>query len=371
MSEPYAQARPAQRFCRKLRRPPPPPYAGGRSERSDLVRIFSTFSAARTWDDGTVTVADRVLELLRVSHAAYDDDELARRLDVEPRQAINQACRRLAAEGRLRRYPGPEGKIVNEFIDSPTIPASGALPEREAAQESAAVSPDDTAEGEPAGQPIDLLPGLPLATVLADLAEVRPLFHSEADFQLALAWQIKLARPDAVVRLETRPFPDESVYLDLLLRDPGTGHRVAVELKYPTRLLVAEHDGEAYRLRDHAAHDVLRHDVVKDVHRVERCVDAGAADAGWVMALTNEPGYWTRSERVTIDAAFRLHEGRVLEGTTAWSSLAGPGTTARRNVPLALRGRYPLTWHDYSQVGAGTASRFRYLAVPVAGVVAS
>lgn len=251
-------------------------------------------------------MADRVLQLLRVSHAAYDDDELARRLDVEPRQASNQACRRLAAEVGLRRYPCPEGKIVNEFIDSPTIPANGALPEREAAQESGAVSPDDTAEGEPAGQPIDLLPGLPLATVLADLAEVRPLFHSEA-----------------------------------------------------------------YRLRDHAAHDVLRHDVVKDVHRVERCVDAGAADAGWVMALTNEPGYWTHSERVSIDAAFRLHEGRVPEGTTAWSSLAGPGTTARRNVPLALRGCYPLTWHDYSQVGAGTASRFRYLAVPVTGVVVS
>jgi len=46
-----------------------------------------------------VTVADRVLQLLRVSHAAYDDDELARRLDVEPWQASNQACRRLAAEG--------------------------------------------------------------------------------------------------------------------------------------------------------------------------------------------------------------------------------------------------------------------------------
>lgn len=44
-------------------------------------------------------MADRVLQLLRVSHAAYDDDELARRLDVEPWQASNQACRRLAAEG--------------------------------------------------------------------------------------------------------------------------------------------------------------------------------------------------------------------------------------------------------------------------------
>ncbi|MFG2054182.1 hypothetical protein ACGFI9_09125 [Micromonospora sp. NPDC048930] len=53
-------------------------------------------------------------ELLR-SKTPLDDDELARLLDVQPRQTINQVCRRLEQSRRLRRYIGPDGKIVNEL----------------------------------------------------------------------------------------------------------------------------------------------------------------------------------------------------------------------------------------------------------------
>jgi hypothetical protein len=48
-----------------------------------------------------------------------DDDVLARRLGVGHRQAVNQAARRLEAQGRLRRFTGPDGKIVNALPDSP------------------------------------------------------------------------------------------------------------------------------------------------------------------------------------------------------------------------------------------------------------
>lgn len=61
------------------------------------------------------TVAVRVLEELRRSGVALDDDELARRLGVSPRQTINQVCRRLERAGRLRRYAGSAGKIVNDL----------------------------------------------------------------------------------------------------------------------------------------------------------------------------------------------------------------------------------------------------------------
>jgi hypothetical protein len=37
------------------------------------------------------------------------------------------------------------------------------------------------------------------------LAADRPVFHSEADLQLALAWQLQEADPTARIRLETRP----------------------------------------------------------------------------------------------------------------------------------------------------------------------
>ena len=62
------------------------------------------------------TLADRVLHTLRVTSHALDDDELANRLGVI-RQQINQVCNRLANQGLLRRYVGPESKLVNEVTE--------------------------------------------------------------------------------------------------------------------------------------------------------------------------------------------------------------------------------------------------------------
>jgi hypothetical protein len=96
------------------------------------------------------TIAVRVLEKLRRCETALDDDELARQLGVSPRQTINQACRRLESAGRLRRYVGSEGKIVNdcravdgELLSEPVITAV-------ATGAQALVEVDD-AEGEVAG----------------------------------------------------------------------------------------------------------------------------------------------------------------------------------------------------------------------------
>jgi hypothetical protein len=67
-----------------------------------------------------------------------------------------------------------------------------------------------------------------VAGALSALAVHRPVFHSERDFQHALAWQIQLAQPQAQVRLETRP--RRGVHLDLLIALDGI--RTAIEVKY-------------------------------------------------------------------------------------------------------------------------------------------
>ena len=56
---------------------------------------------------------ERVLNALRLSDEPLDDDELARRTGISPRQAVNQVCRALEREGTLSRVPGPRGKLVN------------------------------------------------------------------------------------------------------------------------------------------------------------------------------------------------------------------------------------------------------------------
>ena len=58
------------------------------------------------------SLAERILGQLDAEDIPLDDDELAARLGVV-RQAVNQACRRLATEGRIRRGPSGGGKIVN------------------------------------------------------------------------------------------------------------------------------------------------------------------------------------------------------------------------------------------------------------------
>src|SRR5687767_2685935 len=71
--------------------------------------------------------------------------------------------------------------------------------------------------------------------LMQELAVQRPVFHSEADFQHALAWQWHRHASEHVIRLETRPFVTERFALDLAVRAGET--RIAIELKHLVRAL--------------------------------------------------------------------------------------------------------------------------------------
>ncbi len=206
--------------------------------------------------------------------------------------------------------------------------------------------------------------------VMSTLAQERPVFHSEADFQHALAWCIRTTNPDLRVRLEYQPFQsrpirEKRVYLDLWLPDIG----VAVELKYYTRKLEFEHNGESFALRHHAAYPLRRYDFLKDVQRLERvCGERGIAQAGFAVLLTNDPLYWTRPARDDIvDAAFRLHDGRQVskEKELDWSKDASDGTKKGREKSICLARSYGLLWRDYEEFDSVRYGQFRYLAVQV------
>ena len=199
--------------------------------------------------------------------------------------------------------------------------------------------------------------------VLASLAVARPVFHSEADFQFAFAWEAKVIRPDLEVRLETHPEPN--VRLDLELIDPASGAGVAVELKYMTRLWAGTDRGETFALKNHGASDLRGYDVLKDVARVERFVNARPGWSGLVIVLTNEPAYWRPKThgRVTNADAFRLHEGAVLVGERRWGPLTG-GTAKGRETAITLRGRYAARWSDYARLDSSPGGTFRLLVIP-------
>jgi hypothetical protein len=206
--------------------------------------------------------------------------------------------------------------------------------------------------------------GLDLDRLLERLAVARPIFHSEADFQHALAWQIQVDNPAARIRLETRP--KRGVHLDVFVH--LASERVAIELKYLAARFEGVVAGEVFDLPNQGAQDISRHDVVKDLVRVERLLAEGLADSGWVIALSNDSSYWrpgTKSD--PIDAMFRVHEGRSFSGVLHWSSRAGAGTTRGRDQPLTLQSVYTCGWRDYSTVtsAAGRAVPFRHLSFAV------
>lgn len=64
------------------------------------------------------TLPERILHTLRVSRRSWDDDQLTAHLSVSHRQAVNQACNRLAAGGKIHRYVGDGGKLVNSLVES-------------------------------------------------------------------------------------------------------------------------------------------------------------------------------------------------------------------------------------------------------------
>lgn len=58
---------------------------------------------------------ERIAALLR-RRPGLDDDEISQLTGIEPRQQVNQICRRLERRGVLTRTAGPRGKIVNALV---------------------------------------------------------------------------------------------------------------------------------------------------------------------------------------------------------------------------------------------------------------
>lgn len=208
--------------------------------------------------------------------------------------------------------------------------------------------------------------GTDLTSTLQALASLRPAFHSEADFQLAFAWQVKVHDPQVEVYLETRPA--EGVHLDVAFERPDLGAYTAIELKYLTRAWSGPITGQQYGLKNHGAQDIRAYDVVKDICRVEEFTAKRPGANGAVIVITNDGNYWRpQNDGDTSNAAaFRLGDDVVMSGARAWGPRTGPGTKRGRDKALLVAGTYPLHWREYSDLGDRRhGSRFRQLVIEV------
>jgi hypothetical protein len=204
-----------------------------------------------------------------------------------------------------------------------------------------------------------------ISEILAILAKKRPIFHSEADFQHAFAWEIQQKLPNASVRLEL-PIQVENQFLHIDVWVAYQDQVLAVELKYKTRALSVEVDGEQYRLKSQSAQDVGRYDFIKDIQRLERISTASKNFDGYAVLLTNDSAYWIKPANVnSVDANFRINDGRILEGVFNWAENTSIGTKKNREQPLVLNKKQLVRWETYSQPSLGSYGLFRSLTIKV------
>jgi len=203
-----------------------------------------------------------------------------------------------------------------------------------------------------------------IENVMKALADKRKIFHSEADLQHALAWEIHKRWPSSSIRLEFKPAHlDNRIYLDIWATCQDS--ILAVEVKYKTRKFCVNIDGEEFNLRNQRAQNGARYDFLKDIERLEEVVSGRSNIVGYAIFLTNDYLYWKEPRRRdTLDAKLRIHEGKKVEGKLDWAKNTRKGTKGGREKAIDIKGSYTLRWKDYSEPKK-CYGKFKYLFVEV------
>lgn len=198
-----------------------------------------------------------------------------------------------------------------------------------------------------------------IVSILSELSKERPLFQSEADFQHALAWGIRQRHSDLKIRLEKRIVAKgKDIHVDIFTLG---SEPTVIEVKYRTKYLELNVEGEEFSLKDQSATDAGRYEFVKDISRIESALEQYHHGSGTAILLTNDKSFWEKPIRnkPSADDAFRVHEGKVLNGILEWRQ-----GMKSWDEPLTLKETYTLRWNDYSDLKIRDG-KLRYVAAQV------
>lgn len=204
-----------------------------------------------------------------------------------------------------------------------------------------------------------------LEKCITALRDKREIFHSEADFQFALAWEIQIAYPNAVVHLEYCPKAMPNMHIDIVVFYGGKCY--PIELKYKTAYLDVDSGSEIYALKAHYGQDLGKYDCLLDIQRIESIEKSMPGFAkGYAVWLTNDSLYWKAPSKASaFYREFSVHEGSIKSGSMSWDEKAGEGTTKGRTEPIVLRGTYTINWKPYSTIKTDRNGAFYYAFVEV------
>jgi hypothetical protein len=188
-----------------------------------------------------------------------------------------------------------------------------------------------------------------LVFALEELSKKRPVFHSEADFQLELATH--LSSKGFNVRLE-KSYSRVGIYKKIEL-DVELNDSIAIELKYKTIDRDFLNDGEDYKLKNHGAQNLGRFDFFEDVRRLQSLKNCGKIKSGFVIFLTNDPLYWRKMIRRNLSSQFDMSE-RIIPSKSQLTWLGNPSvgsvtsTRLGNHLPILIENEITLKWMKYS-----------------------
>ncbi|MDP8204596.1 MAG: hypothetical protein P9L95_08715 [Candidatus Tenebribacter mawsonii] len=197
---------------------------------------------------------------------------------------------------------------------------------------------------------------------IINLANERPIYHSEADLQFALGYEIAKLYPKGKIRFEK---PIDGQYIDITYSENNLSI-IGLEIKYKTSKLDYTFCNELFKLKEHAAIDLGRFDVISDISRLESFVAKNNISKGYMLFITNCSGYWTNEQyrgfQKAQDFEFRLINNSTLSGKLNWQQGAKETTYGKKRIDgISLRNFYTINWEDFSIVNTNKNNIFKYL----------
>ncbi len=196
--------------------------------------------------------------------------------------------------------------------------------------------------------------------LMSALSQQAPVLDKEADFERQFAGLLRENDPGCTVKTQFPHRLDGPINIDMVFEKES--QKIAIELKYFTRALSIG----TVNLKEQGANDLFRHDVMKDLQRIERLVESGEFKRAILIVLTNEKNIWRQSTRVNSFKEFEFYDGRTISGSMNWGPTAGPGTRQNREKEISVTGEYICCWQPYSNIEDQKNGEFRYLVFDVA-----
>jgi hypothetical protein len=196
--------------------------------------------------------------------------------------------------------------------------------------------------------------------VIDELKSRRPIFVSEADLQLEMAWTIKNLYKNARIRLEYTPVFDPNLHLDILVIIDDKWY--PIELKYKKLACKKTVESETFNLKNDGARDVGCYLYLKDIERIENIKkNIPEFEKGYAIILTNDLGYVNLPKKSgTVYDDFAIKEGKIKTGKLRWQEGAKTGEQKQTKKPLNLSGTYLMHWETYSHLDDTASGTFMY-----------